>query len=611
MRMRGLEGWALTPFGPERALLQDLGWWKGKWSEGEGMNSRWGGWFEDVQTDVGEKVDEEAVAPYLPHLVFPSLPTEIDLPRHLLPDPHALPPTKKGGDTAMEEDDDGEAPPEEEEEQAQAEEREKLKVWLGSLKNGEEGQEKIELGRFESRRLDEFLPRKPGFIFNAGGAVMGLDWCPLPHPPSPVEYLALTTISSHSASISRTINPGPSLIQIWSLDMTTPSDFAIETDKEEGGEGMKMVMGLCIEEGDAWEVKWCPRGGSGEEDAMQVDGEENGRLGILAGAFADGSVSLFAVPDPKKAGAEEGKVLYLKAKPILKLTLPDTTCDSIAWASHETIAAGCNNGYIAIWDVGSALRSGATITRPLQYFPTHTASIRSLTFLRTPPLHRSLDGTLNTDQEPTYIASAGHDGSTTLIDLADTTAPVVITHDRGFIGAIAWSPHTGCIVTHDADAAVRLISIKAKDFAATRAVVKLTGVVQNLATSDHHPFVASASADGACTLSNAARTSKKKAYKGHYFHRVFRLDFNRLLGEYRMIDNLHVESTVGIDSTLRPPSKATAKNDYAAITGAWAPEINVSRVCWHPSLNRACLLASGTVSGLVRVDWVEGGAPGS
>lgn len=183
-------------------------------------------------------------------------------------------------------------------------------------------------------RADEFLPRKPGFILNAGGAVMGLDWCPLPHPPSPVgtsstrspshlgadisplEYLAITTISSASASISRALNPGPSLIQLWSLDMSTPSDFAIETDEEEGGQGIKMVMGLCVEEGDAWEVKWCPRGGNGEE-GMHADGEEGAaRLGILAGAFADGSVSLFAVPDPVKAreekGVEEDQVLYSK-----------------------------------------------------------------------------------------------------------------------------------------------------------------------------------------------------------------------------------------------------------------------------------------------------------
>lgn len=57
MRMRGLEGWSLTPFGPERELLQDLGWWKGKWGE-EGMRSKWGGWYEDVRSEIGEVVEE-------------------------------------------------------------------------------------------------------------------------------------------------------------------------------------------------------------------------------------------------------------------------------------------------------------------------------------------------------------------------------------------------------------------------------------------------------------------------------------------------------------------------------------------------------------------------
>lgn len=41
------------------------------------------------------------------------------------------------------------------EEQAKEEAGETLEVWLGSLKEGEE-QEKVELGRFESRRLGGF-----------------------------------------------------------------------------------------------------------------------------------------------------------------------------------------------------------------------------------------------------------------------------------------------------------------------------------------------------------------------------------------------------------------------------------------------------------------------
>lgn len=57
MRMRGLEGWALTPFGPERGGLQDMGWWKGKWGE-RGMREKWGGWYEEVAMEVGEMVEE-------------------------------------------------------------------------------------------------------------------------------------------------------------------------------------------------------------------------------------------------------------------------------------------------------------------------------------------------------------------------------------------------------------------------------------------------------------------------------------------------------------------------------------------------------------------------
>jgi transcription factor C subunit 6 len=42
-------------------------------------------------------------------------------------------------------------------------------------------------------------------------------------------------------------------------------------------------------------------------------------------------------------------------------------------------------------------------------------------------------------------------------------------------------------------------------------------------------------------------------------------------------------------------------------SGAWPGHVAVHCVAWHPSLRRAPLLASGTASGLARVDWVEGG----
>jgi transcription factor C subunit 6 len=41
-------------------------------------------------------------------------------------------------------------------------------------------------------------------------------------------------------------------------------------------------------------------------------------------------------------------------------------------------------------------------------------------------------------------------------------------------------------------------------------------------------------------------------------------------------------------------------------SGAWPGHVAIHCVAWHPSLRRAPLLASGTASGLARVDWVEG-----
>jgi transcription factor C subunit 6 len=45
-------------------------------------------------------------------------------------------------------------------------------------------------------------------------------------------------------------------------------------------------------------------------------------------------------------------------------------------------------------------------------------------------------------------------------------------------------------------------------------------------------------------------------------------------------------------------------------SGAWPGHVGVHCVAWHPSLRRAPLLASGTASGLARVDWVEGESEG-
>lgn len=97
---------------------------------------------------------------------------------------------------------------------------------------------------------------------------------------------------------------------------------------------------------------------------------------------------------------------------------------------------------------------------------------------------------------------------------------------------VAHVPHLGGIVLADSDACVRYSVLKSREFAGSRATVKVAGSVrvsaqgserhvksdgctlgQSLATSDHHSFVAVAAADGTCTIGNVTRGVRRKAVK--------------------------------------------------------------------------------------------------
>lgn len=69
--------------------------------------------------------------------------------------------------------------------------------------------------------------------------------------------------------------------------------------------------------------------------------------------------------------------------------------------------------------------------RPTHYFPANVASIRSITFVQTPPLSRTLDGSLNLDGEPSLVVTAGFDGTVSMVDLSESVVPMTLYHDRG------------------------------------------------------------------------------------------------------------------------------------------------------------------------------------
>lgn len=62
-----------------------------------------------------------------------------------------------------------------------------------------------------------------------------------------------------------------------------------------------------------------------------------------------------------------------------------------------------------------------------------------------------------------------------------------------------------------------------------------------MTASPHHGLVVSTSADGSAVLTSGVRALRKRRVRGHFSHKVFRLDFKRETGELRMWDNLETE----------------------------------------------------------------------
>lgn len=226
-------------------------------------------------------------------------------------------------------------------------------------------------------------------------------------------------------------------------------------------------------------------------------------LGILAGAFTDGSISLFIVPDPVATrelhATAEGDPLYrtslgtaqrlcfadracvMRSSPCLASSTTDAPRHELLGASvgqsrdnrcsmqqrcvidtevfsPPLIRSSCS-GKVAVWDVGSALRTGAgtgasatcrliipldwtqllhacsshSAALPIQYFSVHSATIRSIAFIRVPPpnLEDEDNPGVDTDQEPTALVTTGYDGSVFLVDLRDPGSPYHLTHERG------------------------------------------------------------------------------------------------------------------------------------------------------------------------------------
>ncbi|THH16490.1 hypothetical protein EW146_g4149 [Bondarzewia mesenterica] len=430
-------------------------------------------------------------------------------------------------------------------------------------------QTSVEFNTFSAINMSDYIPDSTSHVFHAGGPVWGLDWCPI-HPEdrphcSYKQYLAVGPFpsSTHSPIIGvKASRPSNACIQIWSLSpVQAPKvngDAPDATKASDAGE-MKCEMVLCIDSGPAYELKWCPLP-SHDPLSEPKSSPKTRKLGLLAGTFEDGSVSVYAVPYPPDLQQDPSVPLFVKpSESLLRIELEEASCWTIEWANSEVIAMGCTNGAIAVYDIGDALRTGRSSSQrifPTHYMLVHQSAIRALSWIRAPK-YSSSNEPLMTD-DPSVIASGGYDGVECLTDIH-------------VINSIPFSPYAGGPVTIDHENIIKSYSASPSMLGRGHTLMEPSGPVW--------PFLV---------------------------HKVFQLDYSRATRTYRMLERFLPEETADRSSaTARAKKGATLP---PSSIGAWPAEVGVVRVVWNvgAGLGAASLLASATASGLCRVDWLKG-----
>lgn len=362
-------------------------------------------------------------------------------------------------------------------------------------------------------------------------------------------------------------------------------------------------MVLCVDTGAAHDLKWCPLPSNDKMSEGGVSARPR-KLGILAGTFHDGSLSIFAVPFPsdipRKPDTEDGPI-FLTLQPTIRINLDDTTCWTLDWGNSEVVAVGCTNGCIAVYNLHTALNSPSDPLFPTHYFPVHQSAIRAIAWVNAPCA--ATDGTYDFKGNPCVIASGGYDGVECVTDIRDLYGST-INRTRDVVPCITYSQYQGGPITVDHENMIKAYSLSPTMLGRGHALLEPEGPSWSLSASAYHPQLAVGCSDGSCLTTNMARTTRRGNVIPFFVHKVFQIDYNQHTKEYRMLERFLPTETQDRPSA----SRTQAAPVKFPGNGAWPSEVAVTRVVWHDGagLAGASWLASASASGLCRVDWLEG-----
>jgi transcription factor C subunit 6 len=463
--------------------------------------------------------------------------------------------------------------------------------------------------------IDATIPERPvnkaGFLINLGAMVHCLEWAP--HQSGEHQYLVTSVLPNRSKSrkasgstTSAAFSPQPpykASLQIYAFQRTPDGTIDVAA-------GSKRTTMLCTKFGDARELKFCP---------MQLPNLDGKALGLLTGVWSDGAVRVLHVADATPTTGTR----YLEVdKAAFESKPPDTVCTCVTWLSSTQIAAGCANGFVAIWDLPSSTESTSANPRPITYTSISSSYILSITSCA--------------PSRPDYLVTSSMSGYIALTDLSrsgqslGSPASTVYSHrirvsQRGLV----WSDFLQMIIHPEDNYCVQgtpLRRIFNNIFLA-----RAKSNIASLALSPCHPMLLFGSASGEVIATNPVKrvldnrsTSWQQIWFAHEWRRataeekaaVGETNGEPLESDSGQANAGYIGSVVGANglsritegfNIQRNQMLREEKNSYSShggvnFTTIYEEKSAVSALAWNPNLEAGGWAAAGMGDGLLRVE---------
>lgn len=444
-----------------------------------------------------------------------------------------------------------------------------LKVSLGAG----ESEKELQLRKHRSIWLSEAMDDADttGLLINTGGHVYSIDWAPQIYTDVSKEYLAVSASldAAPRSMIGRFLEQGASsaTIQIWSTDLNKEA---------------QLDYVCCFKSGRISCLRWAPLPSLFDSDTSL------GSIGLLAVAFQDGNVALFSLPKDAhmSVNAEDNsETRHLSIDPLIRFDAHQGVPISLAWHDLDTLAVAYSDGHLAVWSVTDALALSPRVTHsPSLYHRVGRSALIDIAF----------------DTEGKNIFSAGYDGALRVTPLDEPEFSSVLSYQRDVCYATAYLDALNAPLHEKCDdIEVRVLDMGANSKIASRAIYAHHGRIRTMATSKHHPFVASGSADGQVKIGNAPLLlQSRKRVESVSPLTVYRLDMNRGTGALHFVDNI-------LPAATKPNGgKLASQQVRYGLTQGWHPSILVTALRWNPNPGKEAWLASATAAGTVRLDYV-------